>query len=750
MFNDLTVWYIPGGFIGGDIVEPEVQHPLSVRFGLFDVDLVHGVISRQGTRLKLQDQPFRILTILLQRPGGIVTREELRQALWREGTHVNFDGSLNAALKKLRSCLQDDAENPRFIETVPRQGYRFLAPVHQVQPRVNVTSATPSVTAIGTDALEVHLSMQPEFSAARAAELQKERRKEQSARRWLDITLLTFAILSGSWLFFFIIYPVPHPSVQRMVRITNVGDIDETGGIVSDGSRIFFRERFGERWQLMQTSVEGGNAEVVTTPFANTRLFAISPDHSVFLIGEFNRPDDEMTLWLWPVQGGAPRRLGEATGRDPAWSPDGRQVVFVHERRLLVMHSDGTQLHEIARPNGRPEAPAWSSDGETIRFHSENGGSDGSSIWEMNADGSKLHRILPGGARPVSQSSGQWTADGKYFLFSGCQLSECNLWAKRETWNWFRRTNQGPVQLTRGPDSLHVSIPAQTGSRVFAFSLRSHRELKKIDPKTNSSVFLMPALRADEAVVSPEGKSLLYVDRPGGGLWLSRMDSKKQLRLTDAPLVASAPRWSRDGKRILFTGVQPGHARQIYILASDGGGLRAVLPEGREGASADWSPDDTQIVVSMRDVTIPPKFGIYLFKPQTGEFALLPDSRGLVEPRWSPDGRYIAALDESNHHLVLYDFQTKTWSTLTEGGQIGIPYWSDNGESIYYQDQLEKEQSVYRVNVLGGAVQRVYGFGDVLQSPAHYLFNGLDAKGWLYVTLERGLTDIYALDLDLP
>ena len=734
----------------GSTLEPRVQPTVSVRFGLFDVDLVRGIVTRQGTRLKLQDQPFRILTILLQRPGEIVTREELRQALWQDGTHVNFDGSLNAALKKLRSCLQDDAENPRFIETVPRQGYRFLAPVHQIHPPVHITSANPSVTATGTDEVEIHLSMQPEFSAERAAELQKERRKEQSARRWWDITLLTVAILFGSWLFFFIIYPIPHPSVQRMVRITNAGDIDEMGGIVSDGSRIFFRERFGERWHLMQTSVEGGNAEVVAAPFANTRLFAISPDHSEFLIGEFNRPDDEMTLWLWPVQGGAPRRLGEATGRDPAWSPDGNQVVFVHERSLFTVRPDGTQLHEIARPNGQPHAPAWSGDGETIRFHSENGGSNGVTIWEMNADGSKLHRVLGRGTAPVSQSSGQWTADGKYFLFSGCQNDECNLWGMRETWSWFRRTNQGPVQLTRGPDLLHVSIPAQTGSRVFAFSLRSHRELKKIDPKTNGSVFLMPTLRADEAVVSPGGQSLLYVDRPGGSLWLSRMDSKKQLRLTDAPLVAAAPRWSRDGKRILFTGVQPGHARQIYILSSDGGGLRAVLPEGREGASADWSPDDTQIVVSMRDVKIPPKFGIYLFKPQTGEFTLLPDSRGFAEPRWSPDGRYIAALDESKHHLVLYDFQTKEWRLLAEGGLIGIPYWSDNSESIYFQDQLEKEQSVYRVSVVGGQPQRVYSFGEVLQSPAHYLFNGLDASGWLYVTVERGLTDIYALDLDLP
>src|SRR5271165_5370557 len=113
----------------------------SHRFGLFEVNLAAGVLTRQGARVKLQEQPFRILTLLLQRPGEIVTREQLRQSLWPEGTHVNFDGSLNAALKKLRAALQDDAENPRFVETVPRQGYRFLAPVHVIEG--NTAPASP-------------------------------------------------------------------------------------------------------------------------------------------------------------------------------------------------------------------------------------------------------------------------------------------------------------------------------------------------------------------------------------------------------------------------------------------------------------------------------------------------------------------------------------------------------------------------------------------------------------------------------
>jgi DNA-binding winged helix-turn-helix (wHTH) protein len=464
-------------------LKPDVTPINNVRFGLFDVDLAHGTITRQGIRLKLQEQPFRILAMLLRNPGKIVTREELRQGLWPEGTHVNFAGSLNAALKKLRACLQDDAENPRFIETVPRQGYRFLAPVHHVSGRPAAGAAASGrvnfslgEAAAQDEELEIHLSMEPQFSAARVAEVQKARERSESRKRWMDTSVLALAILFGSWFLFFIVYPVPRPTLQHMMRITNAGDIDESGGIVSDGSRIFFLERLGGSWHLMQTSVEGGTAQMVAAPFENTRLFAVSPDHSQFLIGEFKRPDDEMPLWLWPIQGGAPRRLGEVTGRDPAWSPDGSQIVFVQGRNLFLVNPDGTQLREIARPNGQAHAPAWSQDGELIRFQMDDASSKTSAIWEMHADGSQLHPMIARVTQPASQAAGQWTGDGKYYLFSGCEKNECNLWAIREAWNWFRRAHHGPVQITQGPDSLHVSIPAQAGSRVFAFSLRSQRE----------------------------------------------------------------------------------------------------------------------------------------------------------------------------------------------------------------------------------------------------------------------------------
>ena len=107
----------------------ETRSPEILRFGTFEVDLRSGELRKQGKRIKLQDQPFQVLAVLLQRPGDVVTREELRSQIWPEDTFVDFDNSLNTAINKLREALGDSAENPRFVETLPRRGYRFLAPI---------------------------------------------------------------------------------------------------------------------------------------------------------------------------------------------------------------------------------------------------------------------------------------------------------------------------------------------------------------------------------------------------------------------------------------------------------------------------------------------------------------------------------------------------------------------------------------------------------------------------------------------
>ena len=118
-----------------------------LRFGIFEINLRAGEVRKQGVRVKLQEQPFHVLTILLQRRGEVVTREELRSAVWQSDTFVDFDNGLNTAINKLREALGDSADSPRFIETLPRRGYRFIAPVTGADGTARGTATNVSAVA---------------------------------------------------------------------------------------------------------------------------------------------------------------------------------------------------------------------------------------------------------------------------------------------------------------------------------------------------------------------------------------------------------------------------------------------------------------------------------------------------------------------------------------------------------------------------------------------------------------------------
>src|SRR6266581_8686672 len=127
----------------------QTRSPDILRFGVFEVDVRSGELRKQGVRIKLQEQPFQVLAVLLQRPGEVLTREELRNQNWPADTFVDFDNSLNTAINKLREALGDSADNPRFIETLPRRGYRFIAPVssNEGKPSAKQTHARMIVAA---------------------------------------------------------------------------------------------------------------------------------------------------------------------------------------------------------------------------------------------------------------------------------------------------------------------------------------------------------------------------------------------------------------------------------------------------------------------------------------------------------------------------------------------------------------------------------------------------------------------------
>src|SRR4051794_26888761 len=133
----------------------------AVRFGLFEVDVPAGELRKHALRVKLQEQPFQVLVMLLDRPGEVVTRDELKRSLWPADTYVDFEGGLNRAINKLREALGDDADNPRFIETLPRRGYRFPAPGERAGKRLRGEGGSRPVFAPGGTARERSISGGP-------------------------------------------------------------------------------------------------------------------------------------------------------------------------------------------------------------------------------------------------------------------------------------------------------------------------------------------------------------------------------------------------------------------------------------------------------------------------------------------------------------------------------------------------------------------------------------------------------------
>jgi DNA-binding winged helix-turn-helix (wHTH) protein/Tol biopolymer transport system component len=727
------------------------------RFGLFEADLELGTLTRQGAPVKLQEQPFRILTLLLEARGEVLTREELRRKIWPEGTYVDFDGSLNTALMKLRAALNDSRENPLFIETVPRKGYRFIAPVE-----LTVVEDPTITTAIRIESQEDVLGeFEAPLDTEKVGEEAGSRKKQPEGRLgphwWEAVAILTgvAALLTyGMW-------PRPEPRVLAVQQLTHSGQVDPWGKLVTDGSRIFFVVRDVTGWNLMQTSVEGGSIQRTPTPFDNTRIFDLSPDHSQFLIGQLTHRGEETALWLWPVQGGAPERLGDVTAQEAVWSPTGSQIAFVQGESIQTTDAEGVHIRQVARFHPAPHALVWSPDGKRLRFTQTDLIEGTDSMWEIGADGSTLRQVLPEGQRGPHEGSGTWLAGGRYFAFSsGVDLraslavdTHANLWLMEENRGLFRGRSGDPVQLTRGPIAFDHPTAIADGSRLFVIGSHNEYQLLRIDPRTSAKTAMLAESGATDMDFSLDGQWVVYAARENGTLWKSRIDGSSRVQLTAGATGAFAPHWSPDQKEILFTGFLLDRQPRLYVVPAQGGAPKSVLPSNNKWASVsgDWRTDGRQIVLDVQEMESGREPDIRIFDLESGKLEALAGSEGLLEPRWSADGRYIAALNPKKKQVFLYDCKLETWSVVAEANFPSTLRWSPAGDALYYQDTDEVEESIFRVPMAKREAERVVRLGDQLSAgAARAIFTGLSPDGSVYVTVDHGDVDVYAVDLKLP
>jgi Tol biopolymer transport system component len=251
---------------------------------------------------------------------------------------------------------------------------------------------------------------------------------------------------------------------------------------------------------------------------------------------------------------------------------------------------------------------------------------------------------------------------------------------------------------------------------------------------------------------SLDGQWVVYAARENGTLWKSRIDGSNRMQLMAGATGAFAPHWSPDQKQILFTGFLLDKQPRLYVVSAQGGSPKTVLPMDNRWASVsgDWRTDGRQIVLDVQDTATGGESTIRILDLESGRLSTIAGSEGLIEPRWSADGRYIAALNPKKKQIFLYDCKLLKWTVLAEANFPSTLRWSPGGDALYFQDTDEVEESVFRVPMATREAERVTRFGDLLSSgAARCIFTGLSPDGSVYVTVDHGDVDVYAIDLKL-
>lgn len=740
--------------------------PPMLKFGPYLVDLEAGEIRKNGFRIRLQEKPLRVLVLLAERQEQVVTREELKKRLWPDDTFVDFDTGLNTAVSKLRDALCDSADKPRYIETIPRRGYRFVAHVEVVgSPSSDGASPAPSspseILADGAPALHP-ASIAPPVTLTRPNELRAERQASADQQiekirstyaAWIRGTMAAAAVLlvlTVWWL-----TPAPDPRMTEIFPVTQTGHLDYLVRPATDGVRIFYVQRVGDHYDLMQAPANGGEAQKLEGPFPNTLIWDVSPDGSKYLITSFARRGQPSPLWLWPASGGSPVKIGDVVSGSAAFSTDGRQIVYHIDNDLLIANVDGTGVRKLATFREQPDSPVWSPDGRSIRFNLNDPQRDTGEIWEIAPDGSDLRPVLSHWQETPKQCCGTWTPDGRYFIFVDNSQALSRLYAVREKREWWRRSPRGPFLLAAEATGSWSPLMGHDGTHIYYYGTRIQGDLESLDLGTQQFSAVLKEKNPAMLSVSRDGQWVSYIDFMSGILWTSHFDGSAARQIQLPGIRAEFPRLSPDKSLIAFTGLGDGQPPNAYLVSSGGGTPRPVVPDSGGGVGdPDWSPDGSRLVVE-RD--LPPtqrqqtSSMLAFVDLKTSQLTSIPGSENLHMPRWSPDGRYIAAVRENHTELEVFDALSQSWSMLARGTSLSFPVWSGDSADLFYQDALGPGQPLYRVHLATGTRTMVASFQKVLDTGVGQCpFVALSPDGAPMVAFDRSYSDIYGARLSLP
>jgi Tol biopolymer transport system component len=293
---------------------------------------------------------------------------------------------------------------------------------------------------------------------------------------------------------------------------------------------------------------------------------------------------------------------------------------------------------------------------------------------------------------------------------------------------------------------------SKDGKKIFFVGDQGRAELSIYDSRLHEFVPYLGGIPAESVSFSKDGQWVAYVRLPEGTLWRMRTDGTEQLQLTFPPMKVFLPRWSPDGKRLAFRDVPADGHSKVYTISADGGAPEALTSGEHNEGDPTWSPDGNSLVFTTYCGGSPDS-SIRVLDLNTHQVTELPGSKGIFSPRWSPDGRYVAALTSPDVELMLFDFKTQKWEKLSKEPYCAFPNWSRDGRYVFFGHFVLAEASgFYRVDIATRKIEEVARLGDV------QLAGGVGNIAWISVTpdgspliaREAGSEEIYALDVDSP
>lgn len=692
-----------------------IQLPAAtVRFDVFEVDLRAGELCKHGRRIKLQEQPFRVLSLLIQRAGEVVTRDELREQLWPADTFVDFDHGLNSAVGRLREALRDSADKPRFIETVAKRGYRFIAPLQPAEI--------------------------PPGAEARAAESQARSWSERffSRRVWITATACVTLICAASLRALYRPAPDTQLSKLEVVPLVGLRGFQATPALSPDGTLVAFRQSDGAHNTGTYASVVGGDKSIQLTKDGGDCCPTWSPDGSQIAFSRY--ADNTVSIFVMPALGGTEHRIyrgPDHLGGGLSWSRDANVIAFTESREsdptrawISMLSLADSSIRAISSPPAGwiDRSPMYSPDGRHVAFIRSSVAGVSNDIWMMNPNGEHEKRLTFDN-RPIAGLA--WTGDSREIVFSSARGAELGLWRVAAD-GCLPRPVAGPVGEAAWP-----SIPAKGENSLVYEQGLGKADVWRLDLKDARHPQKAPLPLVSEKgdkmrpELSPDGKMVAFEsDRLGfWDIWTCNVDGSGCDQITSLHGTAGRPRWSPDGRHIAFE-FHPNERSEIYVVEVPGGvpHLLKTIP-GADNLSPSWSRDGKFIYFASKRGA--EAFQIWRMPAQGGAPVQL-TKHGGISPVESAGGEYLyySKYEKGGVWRMPLEGGPET-EVLSDIGGGGWPNWALGADCIYFLKFGKfPEAAIAMLDLHTGKTQVLY---TLQKNPGWGLSLAGDGKSIVYV-----------------